>query len=79
MAVVKKTINIDSKLLKDAKAACKASTYTETIRQGLVALVQHEASQRLREFGGSEAWKGKIEDVPRRREKPMPKRRRRTA
>jgi len=72
MAAVKKTVNIDAKLLKDAKAACGATTYTETIRQGLQALVRNAAYERLQAFLGSEP---NAQDVPRRREKPARKRR----
>ncbi len=69
---MKKTMNIDAKLLKEAKAACGATTDTDAVRQGLEALVQHAAYQRLRSFAGS--LKGKFRDVPRRREKPVAKR-----
>jgi Bacterial antitoxin of type II TA system, VapB len=72
MAFVKKTFNIDAKLLKDAKAACGAATDTETIRQGLQALVRHAAYKHLQTFMGSEP---DAQDVPRRREKPSRKRR----
>jgi hypothetical protein len=69
---VKKTLNIDPKLLKDAKAACGAKTDTEAVRQGLQALVRHAAYERMRTFLGTET---EVVDVPRRREKPAPKRR----
>jgi hypothetical protein len=72
MVHVKKTLNVDSKLLQDANAACGASTDTGTIRQGLEALVRYAASQRLRAFGGT--MRGAIKDVPRRRERPSAKR-----
>ena len=62
---MKKTFNVDAKLLKDAKAACGASTDTETLRLGLEMLVRHAAYQKLRTFVGSEP---DAEDVPRRRE-----------
>jgi hypothetical protein len=68
---MKKTLNVDAKLLKEAKAACGASTDTDTIRQGLQALVRHAAYQRLATFGGSEP---DAKDVPRRRERPSAKR-----
>jgi len=68
---MKKTLNIDAKLLKEAKAACGAGTDTETVRKGLEALVRHAAYQLLATFGGSEP---DAQDVPRRREKPAPKR-----
>jgi hypothetical protein len=69
---MKKTFNIDDKLLREAKAACGATTYTETVRLGLEALVRHAAYQRLKNFLGSEPH---AQDVPRRREKPSRKRR----
>ena len=72
MTYTKKTFNIDGKLLKEARAACGASTDTETIRLGLQALVRHAAYQRLRAFIGSEPG---AQDVPRRRARPARKRR----
>jgi len=72
MASIKKTVNIDAKLLKDAKAACGAATDTETIRQGLQALVRKAAYERLQTFAGSEP---DAQDVPRRRERPVRKHR----
>jgi len=70
---MKKTFNVDAKLLKEARAAVGAGTDTETIRLGLEALVRTAAYQELRKFGGSEP---DAKDVPRRRERPAPKRRR---
>jgi hypothetical protein len=69
---VKKTLNIDPKLLKDAKAACGAKTDTEAVRLGLEALVRKAAYERLRALLGTEP---NAVDVPRRREKPVRKRR----
>jgi hypothetical protein len=43
---MKKTLNIDDKLLREAKKACGAATDTETVRQGLEALVRRDAYQR---------------------------------
>ena len=68
---MKKTLNIDDKLFAEAKAACGATTDTETVRLGLEALVRHAAYQRLRTFIGTEP---DAEDVPRRREPPATKR-----
>ena len=62
---MKKTLHIDIAMLREAKEACGASTDTETVRQGLEALIRHTAYQRLRKLKGSE--KGPIE-TPRRRE-----------
>ncbi len=69
---MKKTFNIDDELFKEAKEACGATTDTETVHLGLQALVRHAAYQRLRALLGSEP---DASDVPRRRERPLPKRR----
>ena len=66
---MKKTLNIDDKLLREAKSACGVATDTETVRLGLEALVRHAAYQRLRAFRGTEP---DAQDVPRRREIPTP-------
>ena len=68
---MKKTLHIDEALLREAKAACSATTDTDTVRLGLEALVRHAAYQRLSAFGGTEP---DAEDVPRRREAPATKR-----
>jgi Arc/MetJ family transcription regulator len=73
MCCMKKTLNIDEKLLQQAKEACGAATDTQTIQKGLEALVQHAASEQLRALLGSEP---DAEDVPRRREKPGRRKRR---
>jgi hypothetical protein len=70
--MVKKTLNIDPKLLKEAREAVRAATDTETIQLGLKALIRHAAYQRMLTFIGSEPG---AKDVPRRREKPRSKRR----
>ena len=69
---MKKTLNIDDKLFKEAKAACGATTDTGTVRLGLEALVRHAAYERLRALRGAETH---ARDVPRRREGRSPKRR----
>ncbi|HYW41558.1 MAG TPA: type II toxin-antitoxin system VapB family antitoxin [Bryobacteraceae bacterium] len=69
---MKKTLNIDDKLLTEAKAACGAASDTETVRLGLEALVRRAAYERLRGLLGSEPH---ARDVPRRRERPPAKRR----
>jgi hypothetical protein len=69
---MKKTLNIDARLLAEAKEACGATSDTEVVRLGLEALVRHAAYQRLRTFLGTEP---DASDVPRRREKPVSKRR----
>jgi len=63
---MKKTFNLDDRLIKEAKGACGASTDTETVRLGLEALVRHAAYERLRALRGSEPH---AQDVPRRRER----------
>lgn len=67
---MKKTLNIDQGLLEEAKAACGATTDTDTVRLGLEALVRHAAYQRLKALIGSEP---DAQDVPRRREEPASK------
>ncbi|HTW67350.1 MAG TPA: type II toxin-antitoxin system VapB family antitoxin [Bryobacteraceae bacterium] len=64
---MKKTLNIDDALFEQAKAACGATTDTETVRLGLEALVRRAAYQRLSALLGSEP---DAQDVPRRREEP---------
>ena len=67
---MKKTFSIDETLFQEAKAACGATTDTETVRLGLQALIRHAAYQRMRAMLGTE--KNAV-DVPRRREKPLSK------
>ena len=69
---MKKTLDLDDQLLREAKAACGAATDTETVRLGLQALLRHAAYERLRALRGAEPG---ARDVPRRRESPAPKRR----
>lgn len=64
---MKKTLNVDDDLLREAKAACGAATDTDTVRLGLEALVRHAAYERLRALRGTEP---RARDVPRRRERP---------
>lgn len=71
MICMKKTLNIDDELFKQAKAACGAATDTETVRLGLEALVRRAAYERLRALRGSEP---QAQDVPRRRERSPAKR-----
>jgi hypothetical protein len=67
---MKKTLHVDERLLRDAKAASGANTDTETVRLGLEALVRRAAYERLRALRGSEA---KAQDTPRRRERASSK------
>ena len=62
---MKKTLNIDERLLAEAKVASGAITDTDTIRLGLEAVVRHAAYQRLRALRGTEPH---ALDVPRRHE-----------
>ena len=74
---MKKTLNIDAQLLKEARAAAGASTDTDTVRLGLEALVRSAAYQQMRTFAGSEPH---AQQVPRRRERAQrPKRAKRRA
>jgi hypothetical protein len=59
---MKKTLNIDDKLLREA---------ADTVRSGPDVPVQPDACQRLRAFLGTEP---DARDVPRRRERPSTKR-----
>jgi hypothetical protein len=68
---MKKTLNIDEELLREAKEGCGAATDTETVKKGLEALVRHAAYQRIKSYFGMEP---DAVDVPRRREKPRVKR-----
>lgn len=67
MVCMKKTLNIDAELLREAKSACGATTDTDAVRLGLESLVRAAAYDRLRKFIGSEP---DAVDVPRRRERP---------
>ena len=69
---MKKTLHVDDKLFKEAKAACGATTDSDTVRRGLEALVRHAAYERLGVFRGAESH---ARDVPRRRKGRSPKRR----
>jgi Arc/MetJ family transcription regulator len=62
---MKKTMNIDERLLAEARTACGAATDSDTVRRGLEALVRHAAHQRLRALRGTDV---DARDVPRRRE-----------
>jgi Arc/MetJ family transcription regulator len=52
---MKKTLNIDEKLLRDARAASETTTDSDAVRLGLESLIRHAAYQRLRALRGSEA------------------------
>ncbi len=65
---MKKTLHIDESLLQDAKSACGAKTDTDTVRQGLEALVRRGAYERLRALRGSEP---RAREIRRRRERAL--------
>jgi len=65
---MKKTLHVDERLLRDAKAASGAKTDTDTVRLGLEALVRRAAYERLRTLRGSEP---NAPATPRRRERPV--------
>jgi hypothetical protein len=64
---MKKTLNIDEALLKEARAAAGAGSDTETVQRGLEALLRDAAYQRLRALWGSEP---RATGPTRRRESP---------
>lgn len=66
---MKKTLNIDAKLLAEARDWSGAKTDTEAVRLGLEALVQRIAGQRLIALFGSEP-DALDHETPRRRELP---------
>ena len=63
---MKKTLHIDERLLREARAAAGATTDTDPGRLGLEALVQRGADERLRALRGSEPL---ARDTRRRRER----------
>ena len=71
MVCMKKTFHVDDNLLREARAACGATTDTDTIRLGLESLIRHAAYQRLRALRGTEPG---ARDVRRRRERPATRR-----
>jgi hypothetical protein len=62
---MKKTLNIEDRLLREARAASGARTDTDTVRLGLEALVRQGAYARLRALRGKEP---RAADPPRRRD-----------
>jgi hypothetical protein len=69
---MKKTLNLDEALLREARSISGAATDTEAIRLGLEALLRHGAYERLRALRGTEP---DAQDAPRRRERPAARRR----
>jgi Arc/MetJ family transcription regulator len=66
MVCMKKTLHIDERLLREARAASGAGTDTDTVRLGLEALIRRGAYERLRALRGSEP---KARDTARRSER----------
>ena len=62
---MKKTLNVDDTLFRQARLASGASSDTETVRIGLESIIRRAAYERLRALRGSEP---NAQDVPRRRE-----------
>lgn len=58
------TINLDGKLLDEARRITGVKGRTELIHEGLRALIERESARRLARLGGSEP---DLEAVPRRR------------
>jgi Arc/MetJ family transcription regulator len=69
---MKKTLDVDDSLLRDARAASGAKTDTDTVRLGLEALVRRAAYERLRALRGAEPG---ARDVRRRRERASSRKR----
>jgi hypothetical protein len=67
VVIRKKTMLLAPELLAEARAACGAATDTDAIRQGLQALIQRAASQRLARAVRRGVERGPVVDVPRRR------------
>lgn len=67
---MKKTLHIDERLLKEARAVARAGSDTETVQRGLEALLRDAAYQRLRALWGSEPGA----EQPRRRRESTPQR-----
>ena len=58
------TVNIDDKLLREAREVTGIDSRTQLIHDGLRALVERESARRLAKLGGSEP---ELEGVRRRR------------
>ena len=57
------TLNIDDKLLDEARRITGMTEKTSLVREGLRALIERESARRLARLGGSEP---QLESVPRR-------------
>ncbi len=58
------TLNIDDKLLEEARRLTGLSEKVALVREGLRALIERESARRLAKLGGSEP---QLKPVPRRR------------
>ena len=58
------TLNIDDKLLEEARRLTGLSEKVALVREGLLALIERESARRLAKLGGSEP---QLKPVPRRR------------
>ena len=58
------TLNIDDKLLEEARRLTGLSEKVALVREGLRALIERESARRLARLGGSEP---QLKPVPRRR------------
>jgi len=61
---MKTTLNIDEKLLAEARRLTRIEEKTALVRAGLEALIARESARRLAALGGSQP---DLTDVPRRR------------
>jgi Arc/MetJ family transcription regulator len=57
------TINIDDKLLEEAKRLTGMQEKTALVRESLRALIERESARRLAKLGGSEP---QLDEIPRR-------------
>ena len=64
---MKTTLNIDDRLLAEARRLTRIEEKTALIHAGLEALIARAGARRLAALGGSEPA---IEPVPRRRQRP---------
>ena len=62
--LMRTTLNIDDKLLQQARSLCGIEGKTALLREGLKALIEREGARRLARLGGS---KPQLKPVPRRR------------
>lgn len=61
------TLNIDDKLLDEARRITGMTEKAALVREGLRALIERESARRLARLGGSEP---QLEPVPRRQSDP---------